>query len=235
MQKVMFPFWVEASGQQKLNAALLGSVKEALGGAGVERLRINVPDAAVAEGQKLYPEMAGADRPAALVSFFINTAREIAPYLKILDAAGARYAGYEVMESTPLPHRDPANGERSRGFTQLAFFSRLPGQSRDDFLRIWLESHTKVAIETQSTFFYQQNPIVRALTADAPAWDAIVEESFPDEAMRDWHVYFASGGSDEKLAAHQKQMNESCVRFIDFTGIKLLISSEYRIGAWRDL
>lgn len=235
MQKVMFPFWVEASGQEKLNATLLGSVNEALVSAGVDRLRINVPDAAVAEGQKLYPEMAGSDRPAAMASFFVNSAREIAPHLKIFDSAGARYAGYEVMESTPLPQREPANEKRSRGFTQLAFFSRLPGQSRDEFLRIWLESHTKVAVETQSTFFYQQNPIVRTLTADAPAWDAIVEESFPDEAMRDWHVYFASGGSDDKLALHRKLMNESCVRFIDFTGIKLLISSEYRIGDWRDL
>lgn len=234
MQKVMFPFWAEGAAQEALNAALLGPVKEALLAAGVARLRINVPDTAVAEGQKLYPEMAG-DRPAALVSFFVNAAREIAPYLEILNQAGARFAGYEVMESTPLPQREPAHGKRSPGFTQLAFFSRLPNQSREDFLRIWLESHTKVAIETQSTFFYQQNPVVRALTQNAPAFDAIVEESFPDEAMRDWHVYFASGGSNEKLAAHRQQMNESCVRFIDFTGIKLLISSEYRIGDWRDL
>lgn len=234
MQKVMFLFWTNSASQGALNAALTGPVKDALLSAGVARLRVNVPDAAVEEAQKLYPEMA-ADRPVALVSFFVNTAREIAPCLDILNKAGARYAGYEVMESTPLPNRDPANGKRSRGFTQLAFFSRLPGQERDDFLRIWLESHTKVAIDTQSTFFYQQNPVVRALTKDAPAFDAIVEESFPDEAMHDWHVYFASDGSDEKLATHRRLMNESCVRFIDFTGIKLLISSEYRFGDWRDL
>jgi hypothetical protein len=225
MQKVMFPLWTDAASQDALNARLLGAVKDALLAAGVTRLRVNVPDAAVAEGQKLYPEMAGGDRPAALVSFFINSARDIAPYLEILDQAGARFAGYEVMESTPLPNREPASGKRSPGFTQLAFFSRLPGQGRADFLRIWLESHTKVAIETQSTFFYQQNPVMRALTPDAPGFDALVEESFPDGAMRDWQVYFDSVGSDEKLAANRARMSESCVRFIDFTGIKLLISS----------
>ena len=235
MQKVMFVFWADAASQEALNAKLLGPVKDALLAAGAARVRVNVPDAAVAEGQKLYPEMAGPDRPAALVSFFINSARDIASYIEILNQTGARIAGYEVMESTPLPNREPANGKRSPGFTQLAFFTRLPGQSREDFLRIWLESHTKVAIETQSTFFYQQNPVVRALTPEAPASDAIVEESFPETAMRDWQIYFDSVGSDEKLAANRARMSESCVRFIDFTGIKLLISSEYRFGDFRDL
>jgi EthD domain len=234
MQKVMFPFWADAAGQDALNAALLGPVKDALLAAGVARLRVNVPDAAVAEGQQLYPEMAG-DRPAAMVSFFVNSARTMPACEAALQKAGARYAGFETLESTPLPHRSPANGARSPGFTQLAFFSRLPGQSREDFLRIWLESHTAVAIETQSTFFYQQNPLLRALTKDAPAYDAIVEESFPETAMRDWQIYFDAVGSDEKLAAHRARMSESCVRFIDFSGIKLLISSEYRFGDWSDL
>ena len=234
MQKVMFPFWTEPAQQDALNAALLGPVKDALLAAGVARLCVNVPDAAVAEGQKLYPEMAG-DRPAALVSFFVNSARDIAKYDALLQKSGARYAGYETVESTPLPHDTAANGKRSPGFTQLAFFARLPGQSREDFLRIWLESHTAVAIETQSTFFYQQNPVLRALTDGAPAYDAIVEESFPEAAMRDWQIYFDAVGSEKKLAAHRARMSESCARFIDFTGIKLLISSEYRFGDWRDL
>ncbi|MDX2274555.1 MAG: EthD domain-containing protein [Hyphomonadaceae bacterium] len=234
MQKVMFAFWADAGSQEALNAALLGPVKDDLLAAGAARLRVNVPDEAVADGQKLYPEMA-ADRPAALVSFFVNTARRLEPFEAALRKANARYAGFEVMESTPLPHRTPADGERSPGFTQLAFFKRLPDQRREDFLTIWLESHTKVAIDTQSTFFYQQNPILRPLTKGAPDWDAIVEESFPAEAMFDWNVYFDAVGSDEKLAAHRAQMSESCARFIDFTGIKLLISSEYRFGDWRDL
>ncbi len=234
MQKLMFPFWADAAEQSRLNAALLGPVKEALLAGEVFRLRINVPDEAVAAGQALYPEMAS-DRPAALVSFFVNSARQIEGAAAALRQAGARFHGYETTETTPLPLLSPATGARTPGFTQLAFFSRLPGQSREDFLRIWLESHTAVAIETQSTFFYQQNPVLRPLAPEAPPFDAIVEESFPEAAMTDWDAYFDAGGSETELAKRRARMSESCVRFIDFSTIKLLISSEYRSGGWKDL
>lgn len=234
MQKLMFPFWADGAEQVSLNAALLGPVKDRLLAEGVSRLRVNVPDAAVQAGQALYPEMAS-ERPDAMVSFFVNTARQIEGCEAALRLAGARFFGYETIESTPLPANEPAHGARSPGFTQLAFFTRLPGQSREDFLRIWLESHTKVAIDTQSTFFYQQNPVLRALKPEAPVLDAIVEESFPEPAMKSWEVYFDAVGSEEKLAAHRAQMSESCVRFVDFSTIKLLISSEYRFGGWKDL
>ena len=46
----------------------------------------------------------------------------------------------------------------------------------------WHVDHTPVAIETQSTFGYTQNAVVRALTPDAPGIAAIVEELFPIEA-----------------------------------------------------
>lgn len=234
MQKLMFVYWTEPSEQARLNQTLLGPVKDKLLAAGVARLRVNVPDEAVARGQALYPEMA-ADRPAALVSFFVNSAREAPGAIAAATSAGVRCFGYETLESTPLPATTPADGKRPAGFTQLAFFKRLPGQDYQDFLRIWLESHTTVAIETQSTFFYQQNPVLRALDPAAPAFDAIVEESFPDAAMEDWNIYFDAVGSPEKLAANRERMSESCARFIDFTTIKLLISSEYRFGGWQDL
>lgn len=234
MQKLMFPFWAGAAEQSRLNAALLGPVKDSLLAEGVFRLRINVPDEAVAAGQALYPEMAG-DRPAALVSFFVNSARNIEGAEAALRKAGARFFGYETTETTPLPLLSAASGARTPGFTQLAFFSRPPSQSHEDFLRIWLESHTAVAIETQSTFFYQQNPVLRALSPEAPAYDAIVEESFPEAAMTSWDVYFDAGGSEAELAKRRARMSESCVRFIDFATIKLLISSEYRFGGWKDL
>ncbi len=235
MQKLIFAFWDEPARQERLNQALLGPVRERLESEGVYRLRVNVPDDAVAKGQSLYPEMAG-DRPAALISFFVNTARDIkGPLAAVASAGAARAFGYETVESTPLPVHTVADGKRPVGFTQVAFFRRLPGQSQEDFLRIWLDSHTAVAIETQSTFFYQQNPVLRSLDPAAPQFDAIVEESFPDAAMEDWEVYFNAVGAPDKLQAHRARMSESCARFIDFTTIKLLITSEYRFGGWQDL
>ena len=53
----------------------------------------------------------------------------------------------------------------------------------------------KVAIETQSTFGYTQNAVVRSLTPNAPVLAGIVEELFPAEAIRDLKAFF--GAADD--------------------------------------
>ena len=52
-----------------------------------------------------------------------------------------------------------------------------------------------MAIGSQSTFGYVQNEVVRALTPEAPALAAIVEELFPIEAVSDLHAFF--GATDD--------------------------------------
>ncbi len=54
-------------------------------------------------------------------------------------------------------------------------------------------------METQATFGYVQNRVLRALTDDAPHVDAVVEELFPSAAMHDIHAFYGSGGSQEEL------------------------------------
>ena len=105
---MIFPLWADGADQEALNRSLLGPVKDALLAAGVARLRINVPDAAVAPAQDLYPKMA-ADRPDALISFFVNSAREMSMCEAALGLAYGRYHGYETTETTPLPNCHPAN------------------------------------------------------------------------------------------------------------------------------
>lgn len=61
----------------------------------------------------------------------------------------------------------------------------------------WHRDHTPVAIETQSTFGYTQNAVVRALTPQAPAVDAIVEELFPEAAISDLHAFFGAADDDD--------------------------------------
>jgi hypothetical protein len=83
-----------------------------------------------------------------------------------------------------------------------------------------------VAIDTQSTFGYRQNYVVRALTEAAPEVHAIVEENFPDEAMTSDHAFYAAP-DDATLARHQQAMMDSCARFIDFERIDVIPMSEY--------
>ena len=54
-----------------------------------------------------------------------------------------------------------------------------------------------MAIETQSTFGYTQNLVVRALTPAAPEIAGIVEELFPAEAMTDLKAFFGAADDDD--------------------------------------
>ena len=77
-------------------------------------------------------------------------------------------AAYLVTESVPLepPHTDP--GERTPGFANVALLRRPTDLDEATWLTRWHDDHTQVAIDTQSTFGYTQNAVVRALTEGAP-------------------------------------------------------------------
>lgn len=81
----------------------------------------------------------------------------------------------------------------------------------------FLYLYTPIAIETQSTFSYTQN-ILNAVVqrGEWPLMDAMVEESFPLEAMTNREVFFDSAGNEEQMNSRQQTMINSCLRFIDF-------------------
>jgi hypothetical protein len=112
---------------------------------------------------------------------------------------------------------------------QVTCFARKPGLDWEGFLRLWHGDHRAVAIETQSTFGYVRNAVVRRLTPDAPAWDAIVEESFPIGALTDPRVFY-DAKSDEELRSRMERMLASCRRFLDFDTLEYTHMSEYYLG-----
>lgn len=72
-----------------------------------------------------------------------------------------------------------------------------------------------------------QNVVVRALTPDAPAIDAVVEECFPAAAMRDPYVFFDAAGDEAKFQHNLERMMTSVHRFIDPGTIDVIPSSQY--------
>ncbi|KUH75071.1 hypothetical protein AU184_07710 [Mycolicibacterium novocastrense] len=106
-------------------------------------------------------------------------------------------AAYLVTESVPLAPPDTAPGERSEGFANVALLRRPADLDEATWLTRWHIDHTPVAIETQSTFGYTQNAVVRALTPGAPPVSAIVEELFPSAALSDLHAFFGAADDDE--------------------------------------
>ncbi len=236
MEKLIYVLWKDAAeSDAALSSRLLGTVRDRLQSLGAQRLKVNVADAAVAAGAHLRQANVK-PAPSALVSFWLNSSHERDPLEAALGEAAPRLAGYAITESTVLPNIAPnADGVRTRGFSQLAFITQPPRLTYEGWLEVWQKTHTKLACETQSTFYYCQNIVNRCLSHGAPIWHAIVEEHFPTEAMTDPHVFYDAVGNPERYQANLKRMMDSCQRFVDFDKIDVLLTSEYRFGGWADL
>jgi hypothetical protein len=129
------------------------------------------------------------------------------------------FHGYLVTESEPLPNETQAltPAVRTPGFDQVAFLQKPLNMDYKEWLYNWQELHTQVAIDTQSTCRYIQNVIVRPLTKEAPDYQAIVEEGYPEEdAMFDPMIFYDANGDQDKMLKNIELMMESCSRFIDF-------------------
>lgn len=236
MEKLAYAVW-KADGQDTggFRNALLGRIAPMMADRGAARIKINVVDEAVAPAKALRMETRHTP-PDALVTFWLSAAHGRGPFETLLAQAGPRIAGYGVAESCALPNLDVKADMtgRTRGFNQVTFLEVPQALGHGAWLSHWMDHHTKVAIETQSNFYYCQNIATRPLTPGAPGWSGIVEECFPDTAMDDRAVFFNADGNPEREKAHFKTMMESCAAFIDFKTITVVPMSEYRLGGWSD-
>jgi hypothetical protein len=119
---------------------------------------------------------------------------------------------YLVTESVPLPPPVTAAGERTSGLANVALLRRPADLEEATWRQRWHIDHTPVAIATQSTFGYTQNAVVRPLTPEAAAIDAIVEELFPIEATTDLHAFFGAA-DDAELRDRMERMVASTEAF----------------------
>jgi hypothetical protein len=192
-----------------------------------DKLRISVVDDAVAPGAKLrigrLPPKSG------LVSFWLEQSQERGQAEAILAAACGRLAGYLVVESRPLVNRAQraASGARTPGFALVTCIEPKEGLSHEEFIRLWYTVQRDTALETQSTFGYVRNEIVRALTKDAPPWAALVEENFPLGALTDPAVFYDAKGDPAKLRANQERMFRAVQGFLALDRVESHPMSEY--------
>ena len=229
MEKVIYLVWRrEKESSDELLKRLLDQTATRLMSAGVLGLQVNVTDSEVAAAAKA--RIINMKPPAdGIVSLWLNTIIDEPPVAEILTEDCARIAGYLVTESRPLvneKHR-VKSGQRTPGMSQLAFLQRPPRLRYEEWRECWQGSHGQIAIDTQSTFGYVQNVVVRPLTYGAPPIDAVVEENFPAEAMTDRQAFYNAVGDKELFKKHEQMMMESCARFIDFHRLDSIHTSEY--------
>ncbi len=231
MEKVIVALWAPAGeSRADYGARLLAQLPAALKAAGASGIRLNLRDATVEPAAALVQQWQQPQQDA-VAQFWLPSANAIfrQPVDDILAAHSSRFEAWLVAESTIIPNADhpPQPGSRTWGWSQASFISFLPNQSWEASIRHWHSHHTRVAIDTQSNFEYVQNVIVRALTDNAPAYGAFVEECFPLEAMTDGRVFFDAVDDDAKFATNTQAMNESCAGFIEFTRIDIIPTSQF--------
>lgn len=183
-------------------------------------------DPAVSEGTRIW--RAGSKLLAAATLVAQRT--ELANLAETLTSLfpGSNCCVFAVETTTPVaPPR--VSGERTRGMKQFTGFARHPDLTDGEFEHLWLEQHREVAIETQSTFGYVRHKVQEVLAGTDPlAWNAIVEEHFPTEAMTNLHAFYAAD-SDEDLRSRMNRMIESVKGFIDFDSLEYTQMSEYTL------
>jgi hypothetical protein len=231
VEKVIYLLWRDrATPVEAWTAQLRDHVAPHLLDLGARGLQVNVADGAVKRALvrivELDPQME------AIVGVWLESARDTArrPFDAALAAAAARAEAYLVTESEPLRNtaHPVRSGERTPGFASLAFLRRPHEMSLAAWTDAWQNEHTQVAIDTQSTFGYVQNLVVRPLTPGAPAIDAVVEELFPAEAMTDLHAFFAAA-DDIELARNVARLTESTARFGADRSLDVVPTSQYVI------
>ncbi|MEE2665113.1 MAG: hypothetical protein VX681_13430 [Myxococcota bacterium] len=229
MEKVVYLLWrPEGVESDAFRDRLVDDLSQELHRAGVCGLAISVADSAVAAGDKL--RIAGAEpHKDALVSFWLEQSQDVADCEGRIAAASARIAGYLVVESRPIVNREQRAplGERTPGFSLCTAIAKRGDLERSRFIELWYDVHRAVAIETQSTFSYVRNEIVRPLTDGAPAWDAIVEEGFPIDALDEPEVFYDARGDLARLQTHLDRMMASCDAFIDRSRVSSHPMSQY--------
>jgi hypothetical protein len=202
-----------------------GPVADAILRLGVSGLAVNVRDAAVRHSLMTLTTL---DPPvAAAVSMWTQQCYgdQIAAALRLLQRECNSVAGYLVTESVPLPAPLELGG-RTTGLANIALLRRPAELDRASWLNRWQHGHTPVAIETQSTFGYTQNAVVRSLTPDAPKLAGIVEELFPAEAITDLKAFFGAA-DDTDLQQRLSRMVASTSAFGANENIDTVPTSRY--------
>ncbi len=231
MEKICYLVWKpENVPDVEFRDQLVGETAKQILASGAHKLSILCPDETTAPLAKA--RITQMDHPlAGMVSAWVDLADDRAPIEEAIDKVTERKAGYLVVESVPLVNttRTAPLGERTPGTTLLTCLVPKADMTWDDFLEHWFVVQRRVALETQSTYLYIRNVVVRALTQDAPPWVGIVEEGFPTEAVTDPMLWYKANGSKEKLEENLAKMMESVQAFLDLSKIESHPTSEYII------
>jgi hypothetical protein len=226
VEKLVYTIWGDDldSGRGVSLAAALVAVP------GVSRLQINLPDPAFRGGQapirNLLPAFDGA------VFAWVESRRDRGGLEERLRQHGIGFHGYAVCESNPLPPRLPEADASGRvdALSQLCLLRKPQAMDYDHWLATWIDSHTRVAIECQTTIAYLQNIVQAPVTANAPLLHGIVEECFPSAAYADPCLFFGAPGDSQGMQRNVQRLMESTARFAPVEQLDRIFTARHLVA-----
>ena len=231
MEKIVYPVWMPAGlDQNTFRQGLLQDFRDrVLALPSVLALKVCIVDEHVAAAAPYRMVNLFESAFDGVVMIWVDAATDLGGLEAVFRDYFSSYHGYLVTESEQIP---PSNapitpGEKTTGMNEIVFLRKPERLDYSDWLSIWQDSHTAIAIDTQSTFGYRQNVVIRGLTAGAPSIDAIIEENFPDKAIFSRAAFYDAEHDQALYQSREQTMIESCARFIDFDKLDCIPTSEY--------
>jgi hypothetical protein len=236
VEKLMYLTWLgEHSTRAEVADVLLGPVGEELLSLDPVRLTIDVWDPA-SDIPAPVPTPEGETPLHGLVSMWVDSIEQRAPFERVLEAASVRLAGYSVVESLYRDYggnqwADPRSwpdGERSPGVLTVALLQQHPGQTFDEWITRWHTRISPITEEIQPRTRYVRNAVFRPVTEGAPGLAGIVEEAWPSlEHVTDPMLFYCAGGDPERMNANVTQMIEEITAFVDLSTLRSVTMSEW--------
>jgi len=235
MEKLVYLLYAKpGQSAAELRDALFAAAPKLRNG-GARGLEVSAADEAVAAGKRIRISR-GSEVREGLVSFWIEQNQDRGPCEELLAETCGKLHGYLVVESRPIVNttQKAKPGERVPGFHLCTAIRKSDELSYERFIQLWYDEQRACASETQDTFAYIRNEVVRAVTPDAPDFHAIVEEGFPIEALDDPYVFYDAVGDEERFKRHTKRMAETCVKFLDMSATDSHPMSRYELDGRHD-
>lgn len=227
MEKLIYTVWgtaLEAAAGEALRGALTTVATAAA-------VQVNLPDVAFSGGQgtirNLLPAFDG------IVSLWLDSRRQRHDVESVLSRHGIGFHGYAVCESEPMPSRLPAPDDTGRVATlsQVCLLHKPDAMAYDPWLHSWVDLHTDIAIECQSTVAYRQNIVQHPITEGAAPIHGIVEECFPPQAYADVALFFGAPNDPERMQTNIARLMESTARFAPVECLDRIFTARYDLPA----
>lgn len=199
-------------------ALLDDKIRSAAAAAGATSVQVNAPDEAFAGAMSIGYF---AEPITGLISVWGEApAEELATAVR--DALDVTTYAWEVEETVVLNVGNPGDGSRVPGLANIALLRVPADMAYEDWRSWWQGPHSQIACDTQATFGYVQNRVVRQLAGEEREVAAIVEELFPEAGASDPHAFYGTGGDDAELGRRLGVLLDSCAKFGASTDLDLV-------------